>query len=788
MMVNILYLLSMIYAKTNAQSCVGTPGEVKWKYWTGFTAKPDTNILVALETFPTHPDGVKILHSLSSTPNFTDNYAGLMRGYIHVPQTDNYIFNITGDDNCYFYLSDGESPANKRKVASVNGWSYVGEHDRDAAQTSATIQLQAGRYYYFEIYNFEGSSSDHVNLYWRKASVTPIVWTIIDANYLNDYACGQDCPVRGTACNDGNAATTNDVQDGFCNCVGVYPTTNACVGERGVVDAYYYDNITGGYVENDLINASKFPLLPDRRERLNGAYGPLVPSIRDSYGSLVQGYLTVPVSGIYDFNITGDNQTFFFLSKNDSIEYKQYHQALVFSGIGANEYSNSIFQNIPSLYLEKGKYYYYEFRHKDNTWRDYFNLHWKTPFQENRVWQKIPKFYLFDYKCEIACIAQGTPCDDGNPFTNNDQINNRCNCVGTPCSGADCNDLGARYQPYEKAGPTQNLNSTFVESSWLSCTVAPNPNPARSNRTRWIQYDFTSQYKFQGSRIWNYNVVNQTTKGFKNVVVDYSLDGITWQALGTNYLWPQAPGTSDYAGFLGPNFNNLKARYILISAVDSWDSNNSCVGFSKISFDATLCEPEGTACDDNDPLTKLDKFDANCNCRGIDINCAIDTLNLGRVSLTDSAFKAIKFINSENLVPLQKNITFTAGNSIVLLPGFNTDSLVIFTAQIANCLRAAYAANEITQKQEDTSDSTKMVGEENVEKQLKKIVFRLNAPAQVKLQLKDSNQKVIATIIDSYYENIGTQIKLLPTTLLSSGDYWVELTVGTNVLTEKFTL
>ena len=33
-------------------------------------------------------------------------------------------------------------------------------------------------------------------------------------------------------------------------------------------EAYYYDNIVGSYVENDLINAPKFPLLPDRKEKL----------------------------------------------------------------------------------------------------------------------------------------------------------------------------------------------------------------------------------------------------------------------------------------------------------------------------------------------------------------------------------------------------------------------------------------------------------------------------------------------------------------------------------------
>lgn len=760
-----------------SQSCVGTAGQVTWNYWLNFTSKPDTNMLVAMEDFPSHPTGQQVLHSLTTTPNFTDNFASYIRGYIHVTTTDDYIFNLTGDDQCYFYLSSNELPANKQKKAWINTWTYQNEYYKEANQTSQVIHLEAGRYYYFEIYHFEGNSGDFVSLAWRKSSATPVVWSVIDANYINDYTCGQSCPVRGTPCNDGNASTTNDLQDGFCNCVGTYPTNNACVGDRGVLDAYYYDNLTGGYVENDLQNAPKFPLSPDRREKLKGAYGPLSPSTKDNYGTLVQGYLTVPVSGTYEFLITGDNQTFFFMSKNDSIEYKQYHQAIIFNGIAENDYTNSIFQKLSPLYLEKGKYYYFEFRHKESTWRDYFNLFWKTPFHEVKAWKKVPNFYLFDYKCELACIAQGTPCDDGNRYTNNDQINATCDCVGTPCSGLDCDDEVARYQAYKAAAPTTSLTPNFAESSWLSCTTATNPNTARAGYTKWIKYDFGAQYKFQGSRVWNYNVAGLTNRGFKIVAVDYSTNGTTWTSLGTSYSWPQASGAVDYAGFAGPNFNNIKARYILISAIQDW-GGGSCTGFSKITFDASLCEPEGTACDDGDPLTKLDKFDANCNCAGVKINCATDTLNLGKLAITDSLFQAKRLINSQNPVALNHNVSFVAGNSIVLLPGFDTGSNVFFNAKISACLTAAFLENQ----------ASKIVKDDLENSQLKKIIFSLNAPAQVKLVLKNDSQQNLVTLIDSYYETIGTQTKLLPTNKLPKGTYWVELTVDKNVLTEKFTL
>ena len=766
---------------TIAQSCIGTAGQVKWSYWAGFPTTPDSTDLHALEFFPSVPDGYQMLGSLKSPVNYADNFASMIRGFIKVPVTDNYIFNVTGDDKVVFLLSTTQFPANKVKRAEVLTYTAQTEYNKEPGQTSQTIQLVGGQYYYFELKDFEGTGGDFVNLQWRKASQTPIVWSIVDFNYIYEYACGQACPVRGTTCNDGNAQTTNDQQDGFCNCVGTYPTPNACVGTKGLTEAYYYDNITGNYVENDLINAPKFPLLPDRREKLTGAYGPLVPQTKDNYGTLVQGFLTVPVSGIYEFNITGDNQTFFFLSKNDSIEYKQYHQAVVIYGVDDTDHKNSVLQNISPLFMEKGKYYYFEFRHKENSSRDYFNLFWKTPFHEIKDWKRVPNFYLFDYKCEISCIAQNTICDDGNPFTNNDKINGQCECVGTPCSGPDCDDAAARYKAYDACSPTDNVTS-LRESSWVSCSnTNPNPNTARASNPNWILYDFTDRYRFNGSRVWNYNVEGETDRGFKNVYVDYSLDGTTWQTLGTSYFWQQAPGIADYSGFSGPNFNDVKARYILISALDNWGAG--CSGFSKITFDASLCNPSGTPCDDKDPLTSYDKFDANCNCKGIDINCVSDTLKLGKISLADGAFKAKKRIEAESLVPITKDISFTAGNSIVLLPGFEVKNDAIFMANIADCLQATFNANNKANGK--MSDSTSLDAINTQSDKIKEIIFKLSKPAYVKLYLKDQNEKIIVTIIDYYFENIGTQTKLLPINKLAKGTYWVELNFDGKVLREQ---
>ena len=769
--------------KANAQSCVGTPGQVKWSYWTGFNEYlPDSSELAALENFPSHPDGSQILSSLKAPANYTETFAAMIRGYIYVNQTATYKFNLTGDDRAIFYLSNGESPGNKRKRAEVTSYTEVTQHNKTASQTSQVIELIGGQNYYFEMYTFDGCCSDHTTLYWRKTTNADTTWRVIDFNNIKEYACEQTCPIRGTACNDGNANTTNDQQDGFCNCVGIAPTANACVGARGVVEAYYYDNITGSYVEPDLINAPKFPLLPDRREKLKGVSGPNFASYaKDSYGSMVQGYLTVPLSGMYEFNLTGDDQTLFYLSKNDSIQYKQYHQTMVIFGVDETAHNTYSFQNTSPIFLEKGKYYYYEIRHKENGWRDHFNLYWKTPFHEFKTWKRVSDFYLYDYKCEISCVTNNTPCNDGNAFTKNDKFQN-CECVGTPCSGPDCDDLSAQYQKYDYCAPTQNITNTS-EAAWVSCTAAANPNTVRSGQNHWIKYDFGGLYTFQGTRVWNFNVAGETNKGFKTVYVDYSTDGVVWTQLGGVYTWPTASGAAQYAGFSGPNFNNLKARYILITATQNW-GHATCAGFSKITFNATNCQSNGATCDDGDPLTAYDRFDGNCNCKGVKLACLEDTVRTGPVPIVTSPHKARKAVLSEGSITTTQNIAFTAGNSIVLLPGFKVNAGVTFSAKIEACLQSALIENQLVEKSDSTA--TEFGTELTEESNIKRIIFRLNKPGHVKLLIKNKRGDIVATIIDDDYQNLGTQIKYLPTARLPKGGYKVELTANETKVSQPF--
>jgi len=796
LIIGLLLLSGIGLGKLNAQNCIGEEGSVTWSFWNDLPSRHFES-LYSLETFPDFPDGTKKLGSLNTPNNYANEFASMIRGFIKVPTTGTVVFNLTGDDQTQFYLSTDESPENLTLLCDIENYTGDDEHDKYPSQTSSSISLVAGNYYYFELYNLEGGGGDHAQVYWQRSWVPGSTWLIVDFSHLYDYGCGSTCPERGTPCDDGNAQSINDQEDGFCNCVGQLPKPNTCIGERMKLDAYYYDSIPGSHL-NDLLESPNWPLIPSRRELLTGGYGPLDINYRDQYGSYVQGYLVAPVTGTYDFNITGDNHTQFFLSSNDSEANKEAHSVYITGSTDVSEHDKYELQTLTNIQLTAGQYYYFEFRHKENSWRDHFHMYWKTPFIESEYWKKVPLFYLYDYGCDMPCVPQGTLCDDGDPFTDNDMYNSYCECVGVPCMFGDCEEPGGNFTAAAECAATDNLDIR-PETSWMSCSEVANPNTARGSG-HWILYDFGQNYKFKNSKIWNYNAPGLTNRGFNQVAVDYSMDGNSWTILG-NYNWPAAPGNIDYAGITGPNFNDVAARYVLITGLSNHGASD-CSGFSKVLFKAMECGPVGTPCDDGDPFTTDDKMDANCNCIGQEIainDCEEDILALGSTSLMEDNYSATTEVQSANTLAGGRAISFVAGESIVIMSGFTVGGGASLVADIEDCiqnivseemLRALKARKANKEKKAQRPSILSLREEESSEettKSYREVIYRLEKPTTVKMEIIAKNGKVITTIVDRYHENHGTYKKYVPNAILEGNDYSVRVEIDEEIVTIPIT-
>jgi len=230
----ILFFLAFVSTASLSAQCVGTSGQVTWHYWEDINHYDIAQLYID-DTYPMGPDKVNTLTSLKTPQNYDDLYGAVTKGFVSVPTTSQVTFNITADDRTIFYLSSDATSANLDSLVSVPGWTRTDEHNKYPLQTSNEITMTANQLYYFELHHYEGGGGDHASIFWQRPYVSDSTWQLITSPFLTDV-CDPICPPKGTACDDGDATTTDDIEDGSCNCVGVPVSMGATIGERGIID------------------------------------------------------------------------------------------------------------------------------------------------------------------------------------------------------------------------------------------------------------------------------------------------------------------------------------------------------------------------------------------------------------------------------------------------------------------------------------------------------------------------------------------------------------------------
>ncbi|MDO6430725.1 lamin tail domain-containing protein [Flavitalea sp. BT771] len=135
----------------------------------GYTNIPGAQVadLTGNPAYPDHPSVHAQLHSFEYGPNLGDNYGARVRGYVCAPQTGDYTFYISGDDQAGLWLSTDDSPAHKALIAYAGAWTGFREYNKYATQHSAAIHLVKGARYYVETLHKENTGQDHLSVAWR---------------------------------------------------------------------------------------------------------------------------------------------------------------------------------------------------------------------------------------------------------------------------------------------------------------------------------------------------------------------------------------------------------------------------------------------------------------------------------------------------------------------------------------------------------------------------------------------------------------------------------------------
>ncbi|ASB48670.1 CotH kinase family protein [Alkalitalea saponilacus] len=118
--------------------------------------------------FSDNPTLSHIITSYFESPiNIGDNYGQHMFTWIKPPQTGEYRFWISGDDNSELHLSIDASKGNTSLIASVPDWTNPRQWDKYPSQTSLPVYLEEGKLYYLSALMKEAQGGDHLSVRWR---------------------------------------------------------------------------------------------------------------------------------------------------------------------------------------------------------------------------------------------------------------------------------------------------------------------------------------------------------------------------------------------------------------------------------------------------------------------------------------------------------------------------------------------------------------------------------------------------------------------------------------------
>lgn len=150
-------------AKTLAQPANGLLREVYREIGGGSVAD-----LLAAPSYPNSPTETGYVTDFEAPSDVYENYGQRLRGYLTPPVTGNYTFWIATDDGGALYLSTDDTVANRREIATVNGWTPSRDWGREPNQQSGPIRLEAGRIYYVDALMKEGGGGDNLAVRWLR--------------------------------------------------------------------------------------------------------------------------------------------------------------------------------------------------------------------------------------------------------------------------------------------------------------------------------------------------------------------------------------------------------------------------------------------------------------------------------------------------------------------------------------------------------------------------------------------------------------------------------------------
>ena len=125
---------------------------------------------------------------------------------------------------------------------------------------------------------------------------------------------------------------------------------------------------------------------------------------------------------------------------------------------------------------------------------------------------------------------------------------------------------------------TGMLHGDDGDSMWQSKRDSVQPT--------WIEFEFDRVFKLHEMWVWNSNesLEQLIGLGFKDVTIEYSVNGTEYAALGTTHQFAQGPGAPGYAHNTTVDLSGVTAKYIRLTANSNWGGILNQYGLSEVRF------------------------------------------------------------------------------------------------------------------------------------------------------------------------------------------------------------
>jgi hypothetical protein len=139
-------------------------------------------------------------------------------------------------------------------------------------------------------------------------------------------------------------------------------------------------------------------------------------------------------------------------------------------------------------------------------------------------------------------------------------------------------------------GPENTVNGSGLDATGLLHTKTGDDNMWLSSQDgiqpTWIEYEFDGVYKLHEMWVWNSNGSLEPAIGFgfKDVTIEYSVNGTDYTTLGTTHEFARAPGLDDYAHNTTVDLNGVVAKFVRLTANSNWGSILNQYGLSEVRF------------------------------------------------------------------------------------------------------------------------------------------------------------------------------------------------------------